>query len=241
MRILAIGHRCATSTLLQQLGERTESFPFDWCVTSIDTVRQCILDDFKAFLMPDNYEIFSNETYNVNRGLKCHWLCETVCCNRFYEKALTHEKSTYHLNLALTHKRMDIPEDVEYAQRCVDRFQKAMASGDIQWMLHLYPIMDHATFRTSHATIVSHSFRPFCEVLHAKFPKASVRTLFVFIVYHEPRTGTLETLYQDEGMIVMVLYCPDGMADIGAFFEGHRGEEMAHLLRDHIGAILNRR
>jgi len=49
MKIISLGINCASASALQELGIRTEAYPFDWVPNSIKIVYECIKTDFSHF------------------------------------------------------------------------------------------------------------------------------------------------------------------------------------------------
>lgn len=39
-KVISFGHRCSTASFIQNL--KTESYPFDWLVSKLDIIKDCI-------------------------------------------------------------------------------------------------------------------------------------------------------------------------------------------------------
>jgi hypothetical protein len=144
----SIGHRCSSSSILRLLKLKTESYPFDWIVSNLSTVRSCIQNDFVEFLRPENYKTQNSVTGNQMDG-KVNIVCdENPEVNRVYldmghghignRKQLNGVPYTYWLPLALTHHSMLDTKNHEYFERCVSRFWQRMESGYWEKKRYLY-------------------------------------------------------------------------------------------------------
>ena len=130
---------------------KTESYPFDWIVSNLQTIRHCIQNDFVEFRRPENYEKQKSITGNQLDG-RIQFVCdETPEINRIYSemghghignrKSLNGVPFTYWQPLALTHHSMMNKENREYYERCVSRFWERMESGywDKKRYLYIHP------------------------------------------------------------------------------------------------------
>ena len=61
----SVGHRCSSAQLLKDLKIKTESHPFDWIVSKLETIEHCILDNFKEYLNLKNYEQIMSQVSNT--------------------------------------------------------------------------------------------------------------------------------------------------------------------------------
>lgn len=163
----SIGHRCSSSGLLQLLGLKTESYPFDWIVSNLAVVRHCIETDFRYFLDASLYQKMDSATVNHLDGRVVDIMQERAEVNGFYfgVKVLEGEKtrgvipqsfkqigyvgnygektkngivSTYWLPLALTHHSFANTEDIEYFKRCVGRFRELLLSENRYYIKKRY-------------------------------------------------------------------------------------------------------
>ena len=46
----SLGHDCTSATLFQKKNLKFESYPFDWLISSIPDIIDCLETDFKHFL-----------------------------------------------------------------------------------------------------------------------------------------------------------------------------------------------
>ena len=150
----SLGHRCTSSGILKYLKLKTESYPFDWIVSNLSTIRHCIETDFVDFLEPANYVKQKSFTGNI-LDTRTIVITEETCEKNIIYEALEHshigirksendKPNTYWLPLAITHHSMLAEGDVEYFQRCVARFRDRMISGkhggiDAKRYLYIHP------------------------------------------------------------------------------------------------------
>jgi len=107
IKYISLGPNCQTSMSIQTIGYKTESYPFDWILTNVDVVLDCIENDFKDFLNKDFY--FKNEL-------------------------IGHKKYTD--NMFVHRDPLFIDEDYSYIKRCVDRFLKLYQSDDVIYFVY---------------------------------------------------------------------------------------------------------
>ena len=138
-KLISFGYRCSTASFLKYgLHMKSESYPFDWLVSSLSAIRQCIESDFKEFLKIENYKQQEMETCNIVDGVKTHIRYETMFVNTFYE---TNMENTYTFGakLALNHKT--IHNDYDYYVRCIQRLHDVFASNERKVYIYMHPLM----------------------------------------------------------------------------------------------------
>ena len=62
---ISLGNYCLTSMLLKENKLKYESYPFDWMVSCIDNINDCINNNFNNFLNKKNYINIDNKTKNI--------------------------------------------------------------------------------------------------------------------------------------------------------------------------------
>lgn len=108
LSLISIGGHCITSGLLQTLGLRLRSYPFDWLFSSLRMIEHCLRDDFAEFLNPAQYEpvpVEQRSKPGVNRT-----------DHRLYRDEFGVEHVFNH---------HDMPEKLAHFERTVRRFQGA--------------------------------------------------------------------------------------------------------------------
>lgn len=120
MLYCSIGEFCYSSSLLQRLKLKQESYPFDWLISSASIVVDCLKDDFAKFLDKSYYERFPNKS-NSNR----------ISNHTLYSKMIHYAPDMIGVSSFFMHRDLvDIPSDYEYYQRCVNRFRSLLKSSD---------------------------------------------------------------------------------------------------------------
>ena len=51
-KVISFGHRCSSASFIQNLNLKTESYPFDWLVSKLDIIKDCIETKFVHFFTP---------------------------------------------------------------------------------------------------------------------------------------------------------------------------------------------
>lgn len=101
----SLGNYCITGWLLKSHNLKFESYPFEWMVTCLDNIIDCIEDDFNSFLDKTNYLQYKNGTINKKYIKSTQYL--------FGENFIKYDHQHHNL-LTDTH--------YNYLQRCINRF-----------------------------------------------------------------------------------------------------------------------
>jgi hypothetical protein len=112
--VASIGSQCLTATLLRAAGLRSWSGPFDWIFSNLRMVGDCIEDDFRAFLDPENLIPIAPDL----RAAPDIQFAD----HRLY-------RARYRLRAIFNHSDPTRPEVYAYLERCVARFRSALRSG----------------------------------------------------------------------------------------------------------------
>ena len=86
-KVISFGHRCSSASFIQNLNLKTESYPFDWLVSKLDIIKDCIETKFVHFLNVNNYITQNTETLNIIDNAKTHICNEVAQVNIYYEPA----------------------------------------------------------------------------------------------------------------------------------------------------------
>ena len=141
-KVISFGHRCSSASFIKLLDLKTESYPFDWIVSKLDVIQNCIETNFVHFLNVNNYVATNTETYNMIDNTKYHICYENIQVNEFYETDNTNNNiSTYNYKLALTHHNLNNVDDYEYYQRCIDRFNNLFEMDIRKYYIYFHPIV----------------------------------------------------------------------------------------------------
>ena len=111
--VISLGSNCYPASLLSRFGARSASGPFDWVFSTPAMVRDCLDDDFAAFLDPSHYRFVPiEERADPDYNRVSHTLFE----QRYAIAAPVFNHTDAHL-----------PAGQAYLRRCVDRLRTALA------------------------------------------------------------------------------------------------------------------
>ena len=209
MKIVSLGHRCHSASIIKKIGSKTESYPFDWLISKLDTIKKCIDNNFVHFKKKSNYKtkITSNDI----------GITENVSNNIEYEKENSDIVKTYDFNLACNHYNLE--NNYYYYERCVDRFMKLLESNDDKMFLYIHPIL------TSFQPDILDVFEDFTNYM-------STRTKNFFIVYFilSRELVAEQTSFKYKNHHVYVVHCNAGFCDTGCPFEGDSEKETNEII-----------
>jgi len=66
--LVSLGYRCSTAGIIKQLGRKNESYPFDWMISRLPVVRDCIETRFRYFIDPQYYVTKQTHTTHYHKG-----------------------------------------------------------------------------------------------------------------------------------------------------------------------------
>lgn len=139
---VSLGYRCSTAAILKRLQLKNESYPFDWLVSRLRVIEDCIKTDFQEFLNVNNYERRYSNTYkhmNTTEGFICD---EHLMVNKHYQSDENiHPNNTYQYYLAMNHRNIMLNEDHEYYERCCQRFKQIMSSPNLIVFVNIQPLI----------------------------------------------------------------------------------------------------
>ena len=229
-KLISFGYRCSTASFLKYgLNMKSESYPFDWLVSSLSAIRQCIESDFKEFLKIENYRQQEMETCNIVDGVKTHIRYETMYVNTLYETNMENTYS-YSAKLALNHKT--IHNDYDYYVRCIQRLHDAFASNERKVYIHMHPLMGPCDFERDKDALLA-EFDAFHTFLQSR--ANNIFGLFFLLVKSNEKTVVLK---ETKGYVVHLVYCHEALVDVGTPFDHDTNDEIFRviclLMRMHI-------
>ena len=98
----SLGSDCTSATALQIKKIKSESYPFDWLISDIPDIIDCLETDFKHFLYP-------NENKNQSRHIR--------------------HRHPYYNNIYSMHYPMN-NSNYEYYSRCIERFRNILKKDE---------------------------------------------------------------------------------------------------------------
>ena len=126
--IIPMGYRCSSSEIIRILNLKKESYPFDWTISKLSTIKDCIINDFKQFLKTENYVKKEFNTYNIIDSVKLLVTIDQCSINTYYNQDIIDDFNTYDSKLSLVHHDIFKTEDYEYYKRCINRFKNILKS-----------------------------------------------------------------------------------------------------------------
>jgi hypothetical protein len=232
--IFSVGYRCTSASLIKHLNLKFASYPFDWVVSKLDVITDCLETKFKHYLKPENYRHMIGETCNQVNSEKIHFGFENIVYNEYYESTYRNKKGappnnfgTYGMNLSLTHHDMRNEEGKGYFTRCIKRFQDLLQLPQRKFYLYTHPLQGNNDFETNNALVLS----KFIE-FHDNFTKYSSNLfgIFFMVVRNENRKYQIEEILKTEEYNVFVIYTNNQLIDIGGVYDGDFFEEQNRIL-----------
>lgn len=229
-KVISFGHRCSSAIILKRLGLKTESYPFDWLVSKLDVIKDCIETRFAHFLNENHYITKHTRTVNIVDDIIVDIAPEVAEVNTFYETDMQNVH-TYSFQLALNHHNLRDPHDREYYRRCIDRLY-ALLETDLQKIyLYLHPIMGVHDFQTKQKVIVN-EFDSFNQFIRQKTQNIfGIYFIFVRQTVRQPAPLKSMTLKETPNYCVFVINCNEAFIDENAPFAGDHMQELKKCLR----------
>ena len=205
---------------------RGESSPFDALVCQLNVIKDCLENDFKAFLDINNYITVNTITVNIIDGVVEECCRELVNVNRYYENAnkplagadLT-DSSTYHLQLALTHHDLSSAQDHETFTRRIRRLQDVLKQSRKKVYVYIHPIIGINDYNSQKNDLID-EFTGFSEFM----AKRSSNIFGLFFILVKVKHSTTEEasiqILKNDLCSVYVIYANKGFIDAGGPFSG---------------------
>jgi len=223
-KVISFGHRCSSAAFIQSLNLKTESYPFDWLVSKLDVIKDCIETKFVHFLNVDNYVKKNTETFNVIDDKKTNILCiEVAEVNTYYQIDIQNVQ-TYNFDLALNHHNLN--NDYEYYQRCINRLFELFATDIQKYYLYFHPIVGINDFQNNKENILN-NFDNFNQYIIEK--TKNIFGIYFILIRHNENIKSIK-LKETQNYNVFVLYCNDDFLDVGMPFLGNSNMEYDEVL-----------
>lgn len=140
--LISFGYRCSVASILKKHNLRQESLPFDWLISRLHVIKDCIETNFNNFLKIENYEKRHTNTYST-KDANDNFICdEFLNVNLFYQPIEKHnEENTYQYHLAMNHHNIFDEKDHLYYQRSIERFNGVFYDqSKRKTYIHIYPL-----------------------------------------------------------------------------------------------------
>jgi hypothetical protein len=233
--LFSIGHRCTSASLIKHLNLKFESYPFDWVVSKLEVIIDCIETDYQHYLNSDNYNEKQSETFNLSDGKKRHICFENIVYNNYYESAflenfdgnVENNYGTYGMMLSLTHHDIRNQEGLAYFQRCVQRFKKMLALPGQKFYLYVHPLLGNQEFQLDSARLINY-FIEFVDKFKTKSP--NLFGIFFVVVKNNDKKFQIDKLFETKDVVIFVLYVNDNLIDGGGVYDGDFFQEQHNML-----------
>ncbi len=233
--IFSVGHRCTSTSLIKEMRQKFETYPFDWVVSKLDVLVHCIETDFEEYLRMENYVDMRTETFNLCDDVKTHVCYENILYNKYYENEYMAENKvenkigTYGMKLAMTHHDIRTSKDYQYFQRCIQRFKKILSLPQQKFYLYVHPIMGMNEYDNQvKIGILLSYFNAFTEYLKTK--TANAFGIYFVVVKNDYKKGEVEVLRETDDLIIYVLYANQNLIDGGGVYSGDFYTEQYKML-----------
>jgi hypothetical protein len=211
VQLFTLGYRCSSAGILKLLGYKKESYPFDWMISRLPIIKDCIETNFEHFLNKENYKEETTQTIHygeTNNVLICN---EHIVYNTYYQEKFTKEQvnipsylnvpnDTYAHYLALNHRNILKDEDREYFQRCIKRFQILIHDNPHPKMyIYIHPVITIDEYEKNKESLIK-QFLDFQNFMASLNKDISMRGLFIIMVrtlFEQPITNHIENITEN--------------------------------------------
>jgi hypothetical protein len=225
-KVISFGHRCSSASFIKLLDLKTESYPFDWIVSKLDVVQNCIETNFVHFLNVNNYVAKNTETYNMIDNTKHHICNENIQVNVFYETNNDNNISTYNYKLALTHHNLNNVADYEYYQRCIVRLYELFEMDVRKHYIYFHPIVGINEYQHTKEHILN-EFDIFNQFITTK--TTNIFGIYFILINHSENVKSIK-IKETPDYTVFILYCNANFLDGGGTFSRNYHSEEAEVL-----------
>lgn len=241
----SLGYRCSSAGILKYLNIKQESYPFDWLISRLPIIKDCIETDFQHFLKKENYKQNETQTihYNKKDELKKILICnESIIYNTYYQKKFNNDEfyipaplklplDTYAHSLALNHRNILNDDDYDYFKRCIERFHIMIQNPCPKKYLHIHPVISIEEYEKNKGNIIQ-QFIDFHHFISSIQITSLMKGLFIIIVrthYDNPITNYLSNILEkinteQENLHIYILYTHSEFIDAGEIFMQNNNE-----------------
>jgi hypothetical protein len=243
---ISLGYRCSAAAILKRLQFKTESYPFDWLISRLSVIKDCISNQFQEFLNINNYERRYSNTYkrmDTTHGFICD---EHLMVNTHYQPAEnSHPENTYQYYLAMNHHNILLKGDYEYYERCCQRFKQIMISPSSIVFVNIQPLipfeMYHSQETKDNILYEIQSFDNFLYDTHCQcaLGEGSITGLYFIMVqleshHHKGEFEYTNEIIQYECMKntksrIHIIYVNADFIDAGETFMGNCHNEREYI------------
>lgn len=213
-KLFSVGYRCTSASLIKKLDLKQESYPFDWLVSKLDVVQDCIETNFIHFMNNKCYTKKKMELCNNINGQKILYTIQGAEINMHYETKKSN-MDLYNSKLAMNHQNIFTHKD--YYLRCIQRFYSLLDSDVTKFYLYTHPLMGSNDYKQSIERILA-QFALFSNYINTK-----TKNIFgIYIVLcKEDKSEKSLCIHSCNLYTVFVIYCNKDFIDRNFLFHGN--------------------
>jgi hypothetical protein len=258
MKVFSVGYRCSSAGILKHMGLKNESFPFDWLISRLPIIQDCIQTKFIHFINQQNYDKVITQTIHYRQTQSSqHFICEEhILYNRYYQDKFNNDElfipwslrtpnDTYAYFLALNHRNILCEEDHEYFKRAIERFDIMISSCEKKLYLYIHPILTSDEYNTMKTDLLREfvSFQSYMSSLNKMY---KMHGLFIIIVKSSSgvdfdRTCNIENIYisKELGYSINVIHTHAEFIDAGKIFMQNNDELETDTIIKLVSSYIN--
>lgn len=259
-QIISLGYRCSSAGILKSLGIKTESYPFDWLVSRLPIIENCIQTDFREFMNPDNYRCATGVTnnYTSTDPASQQWVCnESFCFNEFYERYHSHignmkyylpqpidpSRDAYGYKLMMNHRNIKKHQtDQEYFARCVERWKSLTTKKRLA--LYIHPAIFYEDFLSMKSELIGELKRAY-QSISITHPHDGIYIIPVKTPFEYPTNHCCKYVLEeqpDDPIVprcrICILWTNLNFIDAGEIFMGNSYVE-TYVVKDYLYQTVN--
>ena len=228
MTVISIGYRCSTSALIKNAGLKHESYPFDWLISKLAVVKDCIDNRFAEFMKESNYLDIVSPTRNIYDDEVIDRGNQFMVINTFYQ-APYGATDTHSYQLAMPH--YNVHRDRDYYERCISRFYAVLESSQPKLLVYIHPLLGSKIYTQTEEDIVN-EFIDFANFIHSRYTNATC-LFFTLVRGLEPK---YTCIYNANSTIIYKIETNPEVSDYGLILYGNYHMEQSileYLIKHH--------
>lgn len=229
-KVISFGHRCTSSGFIKHLGLKTESYPFDWLISNLNVIQDCIETNFIHFLNVNNYKEKHMEVSHLIDNRKEYYWSENVNVNEYYEND-KNNNSAYHTKLGINHRNLNVESDYEYYKRCINRLYDLLKTDIKKYYIHFKPIIGINEFEHNKEDIIK-EFENFNIFIKTK--TTNIFGIYFILIKHNETIKSFK-FRETNNYVVFIIYCNNDFIDSGVVMYGNcdvEQNEVIHILKN---------
>lgn len=225
--VISFGHICFSSSFIKILNLKTQSYLFNWLVSKLDVIKDCIETKFIHFLNRDNYKQITTQTVNIIDKEKIFICNETAQINYHYETDKDNINK-YSFKLVLNHHDIiNNNDDYEYYKRCIERLYKLFEKDYIKkYFIYFNPIMSINDFENKKEDILC-DFDNSCKFIIQK--TKNIFGIYFILLKRNKNTDSIK-FKETKDYVVFLIYCNNNFIDGGSPFMGNYESEEQEVM-----------